>query len=866
MHKSRVRAVTLIAALTIACLAPPIATTSVAGADPVGIDAHGSVEQIFATGLPPGDHLTLHDADGDPVATTDVNDLGGALFRNVDPGTGYVVEDLDSGLSSAPVTVHSDAAAPWDPSVHDQPIDPDGYQYLTTRDGTQLAIDVRLPLTGGPGPYPTLIEYAGYGYADPAGPQSGLAMLANAMGFAVVDVNMRGTGCSGGAFDYFETLQNLDAYDVIETVARQPWVLHNQVGMFGISYGGISQLFAAQLNPPSLAAIAPLSAIDATPTTLYPGGILNTGFALSWAQGRVDDAKPATADTGQKWAYKRIQDGDTVCAANQVLHASAVDLIAKIHDNDHYDPAVADPLDPVSFVHEIHVPVYLACQFQDEQTGGHCPELVRHFTGTDDKWFSFTNGAHIDALDPANLNQIFDFLELFVAERPPGPDNGLLKLAAPIIYRTALGVGDDVTYTLPHDPVQDETTYQGALEAFRNLPTVQVRFDNGAGSDPDGNHIAGNPYAAYTAGFDSLPAPGTRTRTWYLGPEGTLTDAPPTGYAADTYTSDATALPKTDYGDDTGGGGLWANADKWEWNWQPNPAGSAVSYLTPPLASDTTVLGTGAVTVWVRSSTPDVDLQVTVSEVRPDGVESFVQNGWLRGSARKLSTDSDNVFKRPSTPADPIPSFTADDVEPMPAGQFTEVAIPLYYQGHAYRAGSRIRLVVSAPNGSQPIWSFDETQPPGATAQVAIARTPQMPSSLKLPVVPDVAIPTDLPACPSLRNEPCRTSQPLTNSSEALPPPTTTTTTSTTTTVPSTSTTEPATTSPGPTTTVSVHVGTATTTPAGQTPSATKPTSSGQLPATGAASWLLATIGAALVVLGAALARANRRRRAPTVR
>ena len=30
---------------------------------------------------------------------------------------------------------------------------------------------------------------------------------------------MRGTGCSGGAFDYFEPLQGLDGYDVIETVA-----------------------------------------------------------------------------------------------------------------------------------------------------------------------------------------------------------------------------------------------------------------------------------------------------------------------------------------------------------------------------------------------------------------------------------------------------------------------------------------------------------------------------------------------------------------------------------------------------------------------------------------------------------------------
>lgn len=312
MKSTRGRSALLVATILVACAAPPLATTSIAGADPAGIDAHGSVEQVYATGLPPDNELALLDDGGDTVATTEVNDLGAALFRNVDPGSGYTVSDLDAGTTSAPLTVHSDDPAPWNPEIYDQPIASDGYQYLTTRDGTQLAVSVRLPLAAGPGPYPTLIEYAGYGYADPAGPQSGLAMLANAMGFAVVDVNMRGTGCSGGAFDYFEMLQNLDAYDVIETIANQSWVANNQVGMFGISYGGISQLFAAQLNPPSLAAIAPLSVIDATPTTLYPGGILNSGFALSWAQGRVDDAKPATADTGQKWAYERIQDGDIV--------------------------------------------------------------------------------------------------------------------------------------------------------------------------------------------------------------------------------------------------------------------------------------------------------------------------------------------------------------------------------------------------------------------------------------------------------------------------------------------------------------------------------------------------------------------------
>ena len=92
---------------------------------------------------------------------------------------------------------------------------------------------------------------------------------------------MRGTGCSGGAFDYFEPLQGLDGYDVIETVARQPWAARHKVGMMGVSYGGISQLFVAATRPPDLAAIAPLSVIDNTQTTLYPGGILNTGSPSS---------------------------------------------------------------------------------------------------------------------------------------------------------------------------------------------------------------------------------------------------------------------------------------------------------------------------------------------------------------------------------------------------------------------------------------------------------------------------------------------------------------------------------------------------------------------------------------------------------
>jgi predicted acyl esterase len=110
--------------------------------------------------------------------------------------------------------------------------------------------------------------------------------------------------------------------------------------------------------------------------------------------------------------------------------------------------------------------------------------------------------------------------------------------------------------------------------------------------------------------------------------------------------------------------------------------------------------------------------------------------------------------------------YTAADAAPMPAGKFVRVVVPLYYQGHAYRAGSRIRVTIASPNGTQPIWSFGQTTPnPAGT--VSIAFSTSMPSRLVLPIVAGVTVPTSLPACPSLRNEPCRPYQAIVNNTAA---------------------------------------------------------------------------------------------------
>jgi predicted acyl esterase len=183
------------------------------------------------------------------------------------------------------------------------------------------------------------------------------------------------------------------------------------------------------------------------------------------------------------------------------------------------------------------------------------------------------------------------------------------------------------------------------------------------------------------------------------------------------------------------------------------------------MTQNTTVVGSGAVYLYVRSSTPDVDLQATVSEVRPDGQETFVQNGYLRASDRVLDHTSTGVMKQPSTSLEPVMTLRPKDAHAMPAGKFTLVAVPLYYEGHAYRAGSRIRVTIAAPAGNQPVWAFANTTP-GKASKVELALGPvgsKAPSRLVLPVIPGQTIPTGYPACPSLRNEPCRQYAPAQN-------------------------------------------------------------------------------------------------------
>lgn len=688
-------------------------------------------EQLFVTGAGPGQTLSVFDATGDEIASGAVDDEGALVVRNLDGGATYTVGD-DARRSAPAVTLDRDDH-PDRAFFAEQRLPTDGLGYITTRDGTTLSASVWLPGPAENGPYPTVVEYSGY---SPSNPDSaGFPDIFTALGYAYVGVNIRGTGCSGGSFRYFEYAQSLDGYDAVETVAAQPWVQGNRVGMVGVSYPGISQLFVGQTQPPSLAAITPFSVLaDSAISTLYPGGILNTGFAVPWTEERLREAEPE----GQQWAADRIAAGDQVCDDNQDLRLQNPDLLAEITTNQYWTDEVAGEISPRLFVDRIDVPTFVAGAWQDEQTGGHFATMLDAFTGTEHVYATLMNGLHTESIGPAVFPRLVEFLDIYVAERTPSlaVARGVAPLLAEQIFETT-----DVA--LPADDRFAGMSHAEALAAFEAEPPIQVLFEVGA-ADGRGPRT---PLPRFEASFPSWPVPDAEPNAWYLAGERTLTGEAPDGDGASTYLALPDATPPTWF--DPTSGSIWSVDVTYDW--QEGGPGTFADWLTPPLADDTVVVGSGSVDLWLRADllsgpADDTDVEVTITEVRPDGQEVYVQSGWLRASQRALDDGA-------STELRPVHTHREEDAAPLPEGEFALVRVELFPFAHAFRTGSRIRLIVDAPGGQRPVWEFRTIS---GGEEITIAHGGEFPSQVVLPVVAGIDVPAGPPACGSLRGQPCR--------------------------------------------------------------------------------------------------------------
>jgi predicted acyl esterase len=335
---------------------------------------------------------------------------------------------------------------------------------------------------------------------------------------------------------------------------------------------------------------------------------------------------------------------------------------------------------------------------------------------------------------------MIEFLDFYVAQKVPTIPP-VVRFLAPVIWQSITGVGG---LTLPPDRFDPATDFQTALHQFESDLPVRINWEVGAapGATP------GAPIPTTQTRYAKWPVPDAKATSWYFQPDGGLAPTRPFGRDAgvpDHYQTDPGARPRTSYNGSSGG--IWAANPTYDW--KPVVDGKSVSYVTAPLTKTVAAVGTGSVDLWVATNRPDADLQVTLSEVRSDGTERYVQNGWLRLSHRKLDRSR-------TTKIAPFHTDLEQDARPMPRGRYARARVQIFPFAYAFRAGSSIRLTIQAPGGDRPLWTFDT--PTTDTATVRIARDRHHPSRLVLPVLTtNPTLPAAPAPCPSLRAEPCRT-------------------------------------------------------------------------------------------------------------
>jgi uncharacterized protein len=547
--------------------------------------------------------------------------------------------------------------------------------YIPMRDGVELQYALQLPSAGGT--FGTVVEYdpyeAGAGYFP--------EFLSH---YALISVNVRGTGCSGGTFRALDPVQARDGYDIVEWIAQQPWS-NGRVGMAGISYPGITQLMTAGMRPPHLKAIAPGSTIgDLYRHVLLPGGAPNQGFGNAWffLQNGYAARNPPPA----------IAEGDLKCAANWTASTTQnpPDSVPVMLQQHPYDDAFMKALAPNQYFPQVDVPTLLMTQWQDEQVGSGVADDFPMLNPAN-TWMVLSNGEHGAPEWNANTTIIRRFMDWALGQQANG---------------------------------------------FETTPKVQVWMEK-----PKGDLLDDTVQPRWTVNFNQWPPPRDAL-SLHLRSGKRLSWGPANaGETADSY---AYPLPSPA-----------VNAV----DWAPTPAapesydvavlpGGEVTYTTAAWQRGRLLAG-ASLDFWLRSTATDTDVQATLSEIRPDGQEMYIQRGWLRASHRNLDPARSTTFS-------PYHTHQQADAQPLQPGQPTAMRLKINPFVHMIRAGSRLRLTIDAPTSVTGMWSLGYV-PTLATNR--IVHDPQHPSKLVVGVVPGVTAGAGLPPCDGtgVQNQPCRT-------------------------------------------------------------------------------------------------------------
>jgi uncharacterized protein len=544
------------------------------------------------------------------------------------------------------------------------------------RDGIALVADVYRPEAEGR--FPVLLQRTPYNRAEPA---TGVRLASH--GYVVVLQDTRGRYASEGEFYPFRN-EGRDGFDTVEWAAALPYS-DGQVGMFGSSYVGATQMLAAAERPPHLQAIFPVvTGSEYYEGWTYQSGALMQWFASTWASILTEDTERRNAASRSRWR-------DWV----EPLPVESFRLL---------DPAPAADLAPYYrdwVQHERNDdywrPVRVKDHFKEMQVKG------LHGGGWHDLFLKGSIENFRGLRDQAATPEARKGQRLLLGPWCHGPTSAEGKIGDVVFGKDAV-LDDDATalewfdYALKGKSnayatgapvrlfVMGENLWRDEQEfpLRRTSPTKyflrsRQSANTGAG---DGALSVDAPRREPPASFDYDPANPVRTI----------------------------------------GGRLCCGAVTQPGPYDQRPSESREDVLvfsTPPLPRDVEVTGYVSLELYASTSAVDTDFTALLADVDPSGYARFLTDGIVRGRYRE-STDRASLLS---------------------PGQVYKLDVDLWATSNLFKAGHRIRLYVSSSNFPRFSRNLNTGEPTFGSTRLVKARQTiyhdaEHPSALVLPIIP----------------------------------------------------------------------------------------------------------------------------------
>jgi putative CocE/NonD family hydrolase len=582
--------------------------------------------------------------------------------------------------------------------------------YIPLKDGIQLAADVLLPEPLSPGTkLPSLLSLQRYWrdfelriplkwfmQARDLNPYfKNFFPYLLSSGYALVNVDVRGTGASFGRWPYpWDQKSVRDAYEVVDWIVSQPWS-NGKIGGYGISYVGTTAELLQAANHPAIQAVIPMFNHPYPFTDIaFPGGVLNAHFMNDW--GHLDlilDHNQIPDDFGLLGkifikGVKPVKNGDSEKLKQAIQdhqnNGSVFDLVLNVNFIDEKSPSEKVTVEEISvhnYMQDIQQSNAAIFGWGSWMDAGTADAVLRRFVT-----FKRNHIAVIGAWEHGGRFNASPYQSQQIDSDPP-----MLKQW-----------GEMVTFFDTH--LKETSTLKENASKVLHYYTL------------------GEEKWKYTTTF---PIPGTKYQRLYFQENNFLsTQQPDSKTGFDSYQVDFEAT--------TGPQNRW-----WEMGGiqnktviYPNRAEEdkrLLTYTSHPLEQDIEITGYPIVTLYATSTEPDCVFYVYLEDVHENGTVNYITEGILRSIHRKVLPSEESPYKI----LVPYHSYRQEDVMYMVPGEVTELTFGLYPTSVLIHKGHRIRIAIAGHDKD----TFKRIPANGAPVY-EINRNTTYASFIDLPIIP----------------------------------------------------------------------------------------------------------------------------------